>query len=332
MAYPNDTLTQARPDLDMVATSQDILAAQNDFIGGKIIPDLPVQTAFGKYPYVDNATWLKDPFEIVAPMGALPRVEIDFGKKEFSCKRRGFEMPVNEDLCAIYKDWLDLEKYTAEAARTMAAYHREASAVALYENAASYGTSTAVTNQWTNYDNATPIADLKKLTEAIGLASGIDPNTVVMSETTWKNMLQCDEVVDQVKYITAGTNQYGEPTTANIAALIGVKQILIGKTRVASESGGSRTFPRLWSNTQVAAFRSLESVSQANLPHWAARVVYKPGVSIDYGQKSAGVVEQCEFYTYPDPRSRSEIIQCLEWSDYIVADVNCAGRLTNICS
>lgn len=332
MAYPNDPLTQARPDLDLVATSMDILAAQQGFIGGKIIPDLPVNALFGKYPYVDTASWLKDPFEIVAPMGALPRVEIDFGKKDFSCKERGFEMPVNNELQIIYKDWLDLEKYTAEAARTMAAYHREASAVALFNNAASYGTSTAVTNQWTDYDDATPIADLKALTETIGEKSGVDPNTVVMSRTTWKNMLQCAEVIDRVKYLTAGTNNYSEPTLANVAELIGVKQILIGDTRIATESAGTRSFPRMWNNTQVAAFRALESVAQAGLPHWAARVVFKPSTGVDYGQTAAGTVDNCEFYTYPDPRSRSEIIQCLEWSDYIVADVNCAGRLTNICS
>ena len=76
MAYPSDNLLQARPDLDLVATSQDILAAQQGFIGSKIVPDLPVQSQFGKYPYVDNATWLKDPFEQVAPMGAIPRYEL----------------------------------------------------------------------------------------------------------------------------------------------------------------------------------------------------------------------------------------------------------------
>ena len=97
MTFPNDNLTQARPDLQLVALSQDLLAAKQGFIGSQMIPDLPVQTQFGKYPYVDNATWLKDPFEQIAPMGALPRYQIDFGEKSFNCESRGFEMPVNRE-------------------------------------------------------------------------------------------------------------------------------------------------------------------------------------------------------------------------------------------
>lgn len=332
MTYPNDNLTQARPDLDMIATSMDVLAAQQKFIGSAIIPDLPVQTQFGKYPYIDNAAWLTDPFELVSPMGALPRVQIEFGKKDFTCNERGFEMPVNREEVILYKDWLDLERYTADAARTMAAYHREATAVALVNNASAYGTSTAVTNQWTDKDDATPIADLKKLIEDVGEKCGQDPNTIVMSKTTWKRMLECDEVVDRVKFATAGEGDVKDMTTSNFAALIGVQQVLLGETRKATDTGGTRTYPRMWANNTVSAFVALTSRENARLPHWAARVIYKPGVSVDYGQKSIGQVDNCEFYSYPDPRSRSEIIQCLEWSDDIIADVNCAGRLTNICS
>lgn len=332
MTYPNDNLLQARPDLDMIATSMDVLAAQQKFIGSFIIPDLPVQTRFGKYPYVDTASWLTDPFELVSPMGALPRVRIEFGTKDFSCEERAFEMPINREDEALYSEWLDLEQHTANAARTMAAYHREASAVALVNNASAYGTSTNVTNQWTDKDDATPIADLKKLIEDVGEKCGMDPNTIVMSKTTWKTMLECDEVVDRVKFATAGEGDVKDMTTSNFAALIGVKQVLLGETRIAKDTGGTRTYPRMWANNTVSAFVALTSKEAAKFPHWAARAIYKPKVSVDYGQRSFGQVGNCEFYTYPEPSSRSEIIQCLEWSDDIVADINCAGRLTNICS
>ena len=332
MTYPSAQLPQARPDLDMVAMSQDLLAAQQGFIGSQIVPDLPVTSYFGKYPYVDNATWLKDPFEQVAPMGAIPRYEIDFGEKSFQCEELAFEMPINRERQILYKDWLDLEKYTAEAARTMAAYHREAHAVSLFNNDSCYGTSTAVQNQWTDHSNATPIADLKALVETIGDKCGMDPNTIVMSKTTFGNMVECEEVIDRVKFATATSGRVVDMTATNLAEIIGVKQILIGGTRIAVENGGTRTYPRLWTNSRVAAFVALEGKEKAGLPHWASRVVYKPSSSVDYGQKSLGAVSNVEFYSYGDPRARSEIIQCLEYATFMVADINCAGKLTNICA
>ena len=284
MSYPNDNLMQARPDLDMIATSMNILAAQQKFIGSSIIPDLTVQTRFGKYPYVDTASWLTDPFELISPMGAMPRVQIEFGKRDFACNERGFEMPVNREDEILYKDWLDIELHTANAARTMAAYHREASAVALVNNASAYGTSTAVEHQWTSKSDATPIADLKKLIEEIGEKCGQDPNTVVMSKTTWNRILECEEVADRVKFATAGEGSVKDLTTSNFAALIGVERVLLGETRKADDTGGTRTYPRIWANDTVSAFVALTSKENAKLPHWAARIVYKPGVSIDYGQ------------------------------------------------
>lgn len=331
-SYPNDNLTQARPDLQMVAMSQDLLAARQGFIGAQMVPDLQVETLMGKYPYVDNATWLKDPFEEIAPMGALPRYKIDFGEKTFQVGYHGFEMPINRELAVMYKDWLALEKYTAEAARTMAAYHREAHAVSLFNNDSCYGTSTAVDVQWTNHGSAKPLKDLQGLIEAVGEKCGADPTTIVMSKTTFDNMVDCEEVVDRIKIATAGSGRIEKPTAQNIADFLGVKRILVGGTRVLVQNGATRTFPRLWTNSRVAAFVALESKEQATLPHWASHVVFKPDVNVDYGQTPIGSIDNCEFYSYGEPQTRSGIIQCIEYSQFIVADINCAGKLTNICS
>lgn len=330
--YPNDNLTQARPDLQMIAMSQDLLAAQQEYIGSQMVPDLPVETLMGKYPYVDNATWLKDPFEEIAPMGALPRYKIDFSEKTFQCGFRGFEMPINRDLAVLYKDWLALEKFTAEAARTAAAYHREAHAVSLFNNDSCYGTSTAVETQWTNHASAKPLEDLQALIEAVGDKCGVDPNTIVMSKKTFNDMINCEEVVDRVKSATSGSGKIEKPTAQSIADFLGVKRILVGGTRVLTESGGSRSFPRLWTNSRVAVFVALESKEQAIYPHWASHVVFKPDVNVDYGQTPIGSIDNCEFYSYGEPQTRSGIIQCIEYSQFILADINCAGKLTNICS
>lgn len=80
------------------------------------------------------------------------------------------------------------------------------------------------TDQWNDYANSDPVADVNNAKEAIRLSIGVDPNVIEISAAVFKVLKEHPKVLEKIKY-----TQTGILTAQLLAALFDVAQVVVGK-------------------------------------------------------------------------------------------------------
>lgn len=91
-----------------------------------------------------------------------------------------------------------------------------------------------------NQTSSDPIATIRAQCTTIQLATGIRPNTLAMGQQVWEAMMTNAAILDRLKFF--GTP--GNPTvvtTAAVAALLGLKEILVSAVVQATSNEGAAT-------------------------------------------------------------------------------------------
>lgn len=97
-------------------------------------------------------------------------------------------------------------------------------------------------NQIKQWDQATsdPVGDIKALSTLMQLSTGIRPNSIAMGQQVWDKLTTNASILDRLKFF--GTP--GNPTIVTqqaVAALFGLKQILISSVVQATSNEGAAT-------------------------------------------------------------------------------------------
>src|SRR5690606_17563892 len=101
----------------------------------------------------------------------------------------------------MYADFFDAEVVSAARAFNAVLRNAEQRVADMVFNATTWTShTTAVTNEWDDAANATPIADVEAAAQAVYAACGIWPDTLVINRKVFRNLRNCDEIVDRVKY------------------------------------------------------------------------------------------------------------------------------------
>jgi len=300
MASPNTT-AYLRPDLGMSFEEYDLVAELEGFVAAEVLPifDAAVQNAnFGKLAIEQL---LKDVDTLRAPGGNYMRDHQRFEQDSFTTVEHGAEEPVDDRESSIYAHILDAELVAAQRARAKVLRALEQEVSAAVFNAATFtgALTTAVTNEWDDAPNATPISDVAGAMDAARLTGGILPNALVINWSVFNNLRQVAEIVERIKYWGGQSPNTTDITAQALAQALGIDRVIVaGGLRNTANEAQPAALGNIWSNElamicRVPKSNDLREPCMGRLFHYTGD-----------GSTPGATVEQ-----YRDESRRSDIIR-----------------------
>lgn len=111
-------------------------------------------------------------------------------------------------------------------------------------------TTLSGTDQWSDYDNSDPLADIKAAVEA---AKFIDFNTIAMGKEVWLALSQHPVLLDRLKWSERGV--VTEEAFLSLVAPYGITKLLIGKAKEnTAKEGLADSISTIWGKNVILAF------------------------------------------------------------------------------
>lgn len=236
MPTPASGTTIQRPDLG--AKTQEFLDGLDGFISTDIFPIFPVPEKTAEIPNLPAEAMLSLPETRRAPKSAYGRSDWQFDTQNYNCEEHGWEDPVDDVQAALYARYFDAEFVSARRAAGIVKRNQEKRLADFLFNLTTFaGKTAAVTTEWSTAATAKPASDVKTARMAVYDATGVMPNTVVMSRVVRENLNLVTDIIDRIKY-TNGAVDMLNLADKLIAQALGVDQVLVGNSKYNSADEG----------------------------------------------------------------------------------------------
>lgn len=297
MPSPSTALTTLRPDLGSMMEF-DLEANRARFIAHRLLPILNVDLAADSFGKIPIEQLLKRADVRRGPSGNYNRVKWTFTSDSYSTEEYGLEGAVDQRNARKYANYLDAEMSTARFVLHLVQLEAEIRVRDLLFPG-SY-TPTAVTNEWDDYANATPIDDVEASVRRIFVATGVWPDSIAFNKKVFRNLRMCDQILERIAASGAGDKiKANDVTEAMLGACFDLPNVIVaeGVTNTADE--GQTAVPgHIWSD-EYAAVGKLAGGSDIIEPclghtfHWSGD-----------GSQAGGLVEQ-----YYSEEARSDVLR-----------------------
>lgn len=245
MPRPTSGTTISRPDLAAVA--YEYIENQTNYIGLQVLPEFGTEEKNGEYPVIPLEALLSVPDTKRAPKGKYNRGDWEFENDNYNCLENGWEEPVDDVEARHYSRFFDVEEITMQRALAIVLRNQEKRIAGMVFNASNF-TAHAVTNEWDDASNATPITDVKTGIKTIHNATGLRPNALIISHDTFLDLGVCAQIIDRIKY-TVPTVQKGDIPVELLALAFGVDRVLVGDGMYnAAKEGQEASLSALWNH------------------------------------------------------------------------------------
>ncbi len=297
---PKGNATIYRPDLGAIVMEyvEDIVSQP---IGLRVMPLFPTTEKSSTYPVIPAEALLETPDTSRAPRGLYNRSDWEYERGKYITSEHGWEEPVDDTERALLEG--EASPGLADFIGTKRAWgiimrgqeKRIASAVF---NDANF-TAHAVTNEWDDALNATPITDVNDGMLSVRSACGLLPNALILSYSTFINLKNCDQIVNRLKYTFPGID-INKMTSSQLAAVFNIENVLIGGAVTNSANKGvAASISDIWSNEYAMLTR---------IAAQGSRDIVEPCIGRTFlwteDSKSNAIVE-----TYREENRRSDVIR-----------------------
>lgn len=312
-----------RPDLSAFYEF-DLEMERQGFVGTKVLPVIDVQLQ------ADNPG--KIPLEQLLFQGNTKRASgSGYGRGNFKFERftyateeNGWEEPVDDRDKERYRDLIDAELVaTARAFSVVTRNHEQRVADAVFNTSTwtGGGLTTAVTNEWDDTVNATPITDVEAAVKKVYEGSGLWANALVINKQVFRNLRNCDQIIDRINSAGAGNaSKASDITEAMLAQVFDLDYIIVaGNSKNTAKEGQAATPAQIWSGEYAMVCRVSNSLDIRDpcigrTFHWSAD-----------GSAIGGLIEQ-----YRDETIRSEVIRVRHETDEVIMYPQAGHLLSNI--
>lgn len=299
MASPDSSLATLRPDIADSFMEFDLEMQRRGYIAHRVLPVFEVASQAGKFGRIPIEQLLQNRTTNRAPGGGYSRGNFTFTPDSYACEEHGAEEPVDDREAQMYADYFDAEQIAAMRAFDAVLTNAEKRAASLIFNATTWGSNkTAVTNEWDDYTNATPVDDVEAAVQAVWLASGIWPNALVITKLAFRNLRNCAQIRDRL----SGGGGYASTeasriTEQELARVFDLDQVIVGgSAKNTANEGQSVSIAPVWDDEyamvcKVATTNDIREPCIGRTFHWA-----------EDGSMVGGMVE-----SYRDETVRSDI-------------------------
>jgi hypothetical protein len=270
----NSDAADLRPDLGLAVQEYDVVAEQNGYIASRVLPvfESALQSSgFGRIPI---KALLQNPEVSRAPGAPYNRGDWEFEPDSFATKEYGWEEPVDDRTSKIYARYFDAELVAGNRARGIVLRAAEIRAANLLFNASSF-TAHAVTNEWDDTANATPIDDVEAAVRRVWAASGLWPNALVINRLVFRNLRNCDQIIDRINSAGAGNRTLAKDITAQmLATALDLDQVVVaGAPKNTANEDKPVVIAPIWSSeyamvARIAQTADLEEPCIGRTIHW----------------------------------------------------------------
>lgn len=324
MPAPSSSLATHRPDLESSLMEFDLEANLGGFVGMEVLRKIEVDREVGNFGKIPLEQLLSERTTKRAPGAGYSRGNWTFEPATYACEEHGAEEPVDDRESRIYSDYFDAELIATMRARSAVMVNAEKRiADAVFNTTTWTGSSltTAVTNEWDDATNATPLDDVEAAVQAVYDASGLWANALVLNRKVFRNLRNVDQVVDRIASAGAGfPSRPGDITAAQLAEVFDLSYIIVaGGTRNAANEGQAADPQQIWSDEYAMVCR-VATTSDFREPCIGRTFHYAGDGSID-----RGLVE-----SYRDETVRSDIIRCRHDVDEVILYPEAGHLLSNI--
>ena len=221
---PRPSTAAERPDLRAVI--YEAVDPVNVFIGLRVLPLFRTDEQTGQYPVIPPEVMFSTPNTKRSARGHYQRSDWEWQWDTFATEENGWEEPVDDREVNLYQRYFDAEAMAGIRALKIILRGQEKRVANMVFNESNF-TAHAVTNEWDDHENATPIDDVKAGRKAIHDVIGVEPNTLIISYSTFLDLGLCDQIIDRIKYTTPAV-QRGDIAVPLLTQAFGVDQILVG--------------------------------------------------------------------------------------------------------
>lgn len=319
MPSPSSSLATQRPDLAASIDAFDLMMDAEGFVGQRVMPVVDVQSSAGSFGKIPLDQLLQNRETRRSPGAGYNRGQFKFTPATYSTEEHGVEEPVDDREAQMYRNYFDAEVISTMRAQRAIVENQEKRVAALVFNASTY-TPTSITNEWDDYANATPITDVESKVQAIYAASGLWPNAMVINRKVFRNLRNCAQVIDRLKYQGFVDVRAENISAQALAALFDIPNVLVaGGTKNAANEGAATSISQIWSDEycwlgRIATTQDVREPCVGRIFHWSAD-----------GSEARGLVE-----TYREEQTRSNIVRVRHDVDEVEILTACGGLLSNI--
>lgn len=318
MPRPNASLATLRPDLDSSFEEFSLEQDRLGFIGLKVAPVIEAKVAGGTFGRIPVEQLLQKRTTARNARGGYSRGDWEFEPDSFATKEHGAEEPLDDSELATFNEF-DVEQYSAERARDVVLRNYEQEVCDGLSNT-SVWTPTAITNEWDDFTNATPVNDVLTAKKAVWAACGLWPNALVINRNVFLNLRECAQVLERIKYAGFDDPKSASITAAVLAQLFDLEHVIIsGSAKNTADKGLAMALSPLWSDEYAMVCRVAET-SDPKEP-CVARTIHWGGD----GSKIDGTTEE-----YRDETTRGGVVRVRHQRQFKVMYKECAHLLSNI--
>lgn len=322
MAKPSVSIATLRPELAASVREWGGDAQAQGAIASLCAPIVRVQAQSGIFGRIKAEEMLKPVKLDRAPGAEYHRTDLKFETDTFATVEYGQEQTVDDRRAVLYASFLDAEQAASQQISWALQRAYEKRVADLLFNAGTFS-ATALTNEWDDQVNATPIADLNASIKRVYNASGLVPNTLIINWKVFRNLLLVDEIVDRLKYngvMDVGVLGMAQARSA-LAQAIGIDRILVGgMQRNTADEGQTKSLSPIWSD-EYAMTAYIDDSGDPEAPTVARTFEYT-----EDGMQVAGVT----FESYRDEPRRGTVIRGRHESDEKVIYVAAADLMSNV--
>lgn len=248
----NPSSAVQRPDLGLVLEEYDLLASQAGFVANRVFRVTPVDKQTANYSVVPIEELLKSRDTKRAPGAGYARQSAKFEQASYACKENGAEEAIDDREATIYSqnNGIQSEVFATKRAMDVVLRNREIRVADAVFNTSTWTGSTlttAVGTEWSVVASAKPVDDVLAASKKIYDLSGLLPNALVINWHVYKNLTQCAQVIDRIKY--SGRDDPKNVTAQMLAELFGIDEVIVaGAQKNTADTVGGLTLSKVWSD------------------------------------------------------------------------------------
>lgn len=321
MATPTSSLATLRPDLASSFEEFDLAMNMRGFIAQRVMPVMNVASQAGTFGKIPIEELLKNKSVDRAPGGGYNRSNMKFTTASYATVERGSEEAIDDREAQMYADYIDAEIVAAMRAYNDVLMTQEQRVAALLFNATTYASyKTDITHEWDDATNATPIVNVEAAVRGVYDETGIWPDTLIMNRKVFRNLRNCDEIIDRLKYQGFQDVRAGNITEQALSQVFDLPKIIVaGSTKNTANEGQSASLSQVWSDEyamvcKTATGNDMKEPCIGRTFHWS-----------EDGSQPLGTVE-----TYRDESVRSDIVRVRHDTDEQLLYVQMGHLLTNV--
>lgn len=269
--------------IDPALTAVAVAYRNAEMIADRVLPRVPVATQAFEYPVYALADGFTLP-ETRVGRKSRP-AEVEFGFTMASSATEDFALddpiPAADVANAAASDRPDPEVQAAQNIADLIALGREVRTANLVFNLATYPAAQRATlsgtSQWSDPDNSNPVDAILTALDTMVMRA----NVMVIGQPVWTKLRQHPKVV---KGVFGFANDAGVVTLEQVAALLEIQEIIVGKARVnTAKKGQTPATARTWGKHCALLHRDGMATAQGG------RATF--GFTGEWGSRVSGAIE-----------------------------------------